>query len=95
MNRQGLTRAPEYKHLQSLTEKQVLYLLAQFGLLVFTGRLLANIIRRLGQATVIGELLAGLVLGLIGARAFFPAAYHLIFPVIESVRICSRDAWMA
>jgi Kef-type K+ transport system membrane component KefB/nucleotide-binding universal stress UspA family protein len=66
--------------LQSLTEKQVLYLLAQFALLVFTARLLADLMRRLGQATVIGELLAGLVLGQSVLGHFFPGAFRFIFP---------------
>jgi Kef-type K+ transport system membrane component KefB len=66
--------------LQSLTENQVLHLLAQFALLVFTGRLLADLMRRLGQATVIGELLAGLVLGQSVLGHFFPAVFQLIFP---------------
>lgn len=66
--------------MQSLTEKQVLYLLAQFALLVVTGRLLADLMRRLGQATVIGELLAGVILGQSVLGHFFPAAFQLIFP---------------
>ncbi len=66
--------------MQSLTEKQVLYLLAQFALLVFTGRLLADLMQQFGQATVIGELLAGLVLGQSVLGHFFPAAFQLIFP---------------
>jgi Kef-type K+ transport system membrane component KefB len=66
--------------LESLTEKQVLYLLAQFALLVFTARLLADLMRRIGQATVIGELLAGLLLGHSVLGHFFPAAFRLVFP---------------
>ena len=66
--------------MESLTEKQVLYLLAQFALLVFTARLLADLMRRIGQATVIGELMAGLLLGHSVLGHFFPAAFHLVFP---------------
>jgi K+:H+ antiporter len=66
--------------LESLTERQVLYLLAQFALLVFTARMLADVMRRIGQATVIGELLAGLLLGQSVLGHFFPAAFRLIFP---------------
>jgi Kef-type K+ transport system membrane component KefB/nucleotide-binding universal stress UspA family protein len=66
--------------LESLTEKQVLYLLAQFALLVFTARLLADLMRRIGQATVIGELMAGLLLGQSVLGHFFPAAFRLVFP---------------
>jgi Kef-type K+ transport system membrane component KefB len=47
--------------LSSLTEKQVLYFLIQFTLLVLTARLLADLMRRWKQASVIGELLAGIV----------------------------------
>lgn len=67
-------------HLHNLSENQVLFLLAQFALLVFTGRLLADFMRRLGQATVIGELLAGLLLGQSVLGHFAPAAFHLLFP---------------
>lgn len=66
--------------MESLTEKQVLYLLAQFALLVFTARLLADLMRRIGQATVIGELMAGLLLGQSVLGHFFPAAFRLVFP---------------
>jgi Kef-type K+ transport system membrane component KefB len=66
--------------LQSLTEKQVLYLLAQFVLLMFTARFLADLMRRWGQATVIGELLAGLILGQSILGHFAPGIFHLIFP---------------
>ncbi len=66
--------------MESLTEKQVLYLLAQFALLVFAARTLADLMRRFGQATVIGELLAGLILGQSVLGHFFPAVFQLIFP---------------
>ena len=49
--------------LPSLSEKQVLYFLIQLIVLVLSARLLADLMRRLGQATVIGELMASLVLG--------------------------------
>ena len=63
-----------------LTEIQVLRFLIQFTLLFVVARVLADLMKRLGQATVIGELLAGLVLGptLLGHVA--PAAYRLLFP---------------
>jgi Kef-type K+ transport system membrane component KefB/nucleotide-binding universal stress UspA family protein len=63
-----------------LSEIQVLRFLAQFTLLFATARVLADVMKRLGQATVIGELLSGIVLGpsLLGHIA--PAAYRLLFP---------------
>ena len=63
-----------------LDEIQVLRFLIQFSLLFVVARVLADLMKRLGQATVIGELLAGIVLGptLLGHVA--PAAYRLLFP---------------
>ncbi len=63
-----------------LNEIQVLRFLIQFTLLFVVARALADIMKRLGQATVIGELLAGIVLGpsLLGRVA--PAVYRLLFP---------------
>jgi len=54
--------------------------LIQFTLLFVAARVLGDVMKRLGQATVIGELLAGILLGpsLLGHVA--PAAYRLLFP---------------
>jgi K+:H+ antiporter len=63
-----------------LNEIQVLRFLIQFTLLFVVARVLADLMKRLGQATVIGELLAGIVLGptLLGHAA--PAVYRMLFP---------------
>ncbi|HKV54314.1 MAG TPA: cation:proton antiporter [Candidatus Binataceae bacterium] len=63
-----------------LSEIEVLRFLIQFTLLFVVARVLADVMKRLGQATVIGELLSGIVLGpsLLGHLA--PAAYRLLFP---------------
>jgi Kef-type K+ transport system membrane component KefB/nucleotide-binding universal stress UspA family protein len=63
-----------------LEEIQVLRFLIQFSLLFVVARILADVMKRLGQATVIGELLAGIVLGptLLGHVA--PTVYRLLFP---------------
>jgi hypothetical protein len=66
--------------LPSLSEKQVLYFLIQFIVLVLSARSLADLMRRLGQATVIGELMAGLVLGPSILGKFPPGVERLIFP---------------
>ena len=63
-----------------LNEIQVLRFLIQFTLLFVVARILADIMKRLGQATVIGELLAGLVLGPSLLGHFVPAVYRLMFP---------------
>jgi Kef-type K+ transport system membrane component KefB/nucleotide-binding universal stress UspA family protein len=63
-----------------LSEIQVLRFLIQLTLLFVVARILADLMKRLGQATVIGELLAGILLGpsLLGHVA--PAVYRVLFP---------------
>ncbi len=63
-----------------LNESQVLHFLIQFTLLFVTARALADVMKRLGQATVIGELLAGILLGPTLLGHFAPAIHRLIFP---------------
>ena len=63
-----------------LSEIQVLRFLIQFTLLFVIARALADAMKRLGQATVIGELLAGIVLGPTILGHFAPGLHALIFP---------------
>jgi Kef-type K+ transport system membrane component KefB len=63
-----------------LSEIQVLRFLIQFTLLFVVARILADIMKRLGQATVIGELLAGVILGQSLLGHFAPAFHQLLFP---------------
>jgi K+:H+ antiporter len=63
-----------------LSEVQVLRFLIQFTLLFVLARLLADVMKRLGQATVIGELLAGIVLGPTLLGHFAPGLNAMIFP---------------
>jgi len=55
-------------------------LIAEIALLLFVGRGLGELMQRIGQPAVIGQLLAGLILGpsLFGWLA--PAAHHFLFP---------------
>lgn len=53
---------------------------AQIALLLLIGRGLGEIMQKIGQPSVIGQLLAGLVLGPSVFGWLFPAAHHLIFP---------------
>jgi Kef-type K+ transport system membrane component KefB/nucleotide-binding universal stress UspA family protein len=78
-----------------LEEIQVLRFLIQFTLLFVVARVLADLMKRLGQATVIGELLAGIVLGptLLGHLA--PAVYRLLFPADPlSDHLLEALAWL-
>ncbi|MGH6876365.1 MAG: cation:proton antiporter, partial [Rhizomicrobium sp.] len=53
---------------------------AQIALLLLVGRGLGEIMQRLGQPSVIGQLLAGLLLGPSLFGWLWPAAHHLLFP---------------
>lgn len=55
-------------------------LIAQIALLLLIGRGLGEIMQRLGQPSVIGQLLAGLILGPSLFGWVWPSAHHLVFP---------------
>ena len=81
--------------MSSLTEKQVLYFLIQFILLVLTARLLADLMRRWKQASVIGELLAGIVLGPSIFGRIFPGLHILLFPPDPIINhLLEASAWI-
>src|SRR4051794_39871244 len=54
--------------------------LAQIVVLVLTGRLLGEAMVRLGQPAVMGQLLAGILLGPSVFGAVWPAAQQALFP---------------
>jgi Kef-type K+ transport system membrane component KefB/nucleotide-binding universal stress UspA family protein len=55
-------------------------LFAQIIVLIFCGRLLGEAMQRIGQPAVIGQLLAGLLLGPSVLGLFWPDAQHFLFP---------------
>ena len=70
-----------------LDEHQVLVLLVQLSLLVLVARLLGGVFKRMGQPPVVGELLAGVILGPSLFRQVAPEAYAWVFeaePVVNS-----------
>jgi Kef-type K+ transport system membrane component KefB/nucleotide-binding universal stress UspA family protein len=56
---------------------------AQLALLMFVGRLLGELMVRLGHPAVMGQLLAGLALGPSLLGALFPDLQHAIFPAAK------------
>jgi Kef-type K+ transport system membrane component KefB/nucleotide-binding universal stress UspA family protein len=81
--------------LPGLTEKQVLYFLTQFIVLVLTARILADVMRRAGHATVIGELMAGLVWGPSVLGRLLPAVQRAVFPPDPIVNhLLESSAWI-
>ena len=59
------------------------HLLIQIAVLVFLGRILGELCKRGGQPAVIGELLAGILLGPTALGKLWPAAQSWIFPVAD------------
>lgn len=66
--------------LKSLEHHAVFLLLLQLAVLLATARLLGELMRKLKQPAVIGELAAGVVLGPSLLGAFAPELQHYIFP---------------
>ena len=59
---------------------EVLVLLIQLAVLLITARLLGELAQRLGQPPVIGEILAGIVLGPSLISGFFPVLGEWLVP---------------
>lgn len=62
----------------------VFLLVLQVGILLLTARVLGEVATRLGQPSVIGEILAGILLGPSLLAGFFPAFGELIIPQTET-----------
>ncbi len=55
--------------------------LLQLIIIIFTVRLFGILFKKLNQPTVIGEIIAGIVLGPSFFGLFFPDAWHFVFPI--------------
>jgi len=55
-------------------------LLLQILVIIITSRIFSALLSRLGQQAVIGEIIAGIVLGPSVLKFFFPHFFHFIFP---------------
>jgi len=64
----------------ALADADMVRLLAALALLLFSARLLGEAVRRLGQAPVLGEIVAGIVLGPTVLGRLAPGAFAWIFP---------------
>ncbi len=74
--------------LAPLGEHEVLILLVQLALLVGVARLLGGVMKHFGQPAVVGELLAGILLGPTVFKNLWPSGYTWVFdsePVVTSV----------
>ncbi|HEY9871786.1 MAG TPA: cation:proton antiporter [Candidatus Obscuribacterales bacterium] len=66
--------------IKTLSEQHVLLLLLQVGILLTTAFFLGEVMVRIGQPPVVGQLLAGVLLGQSVLGALFPDVSGLVFP---------------
>ena len=68
------------------SDQRAIIFFTQIMLLIVAGRLLGELMQRIGQPAVIGQLLAGIILGPSVFGALWPAAQHMIFPTASADR---------
>src|SRR5438445_13190184 len=62
------------------SDTTTLIFIIQLGLLMVVGRLMGELMQRVRQPAVMGQLIAGVFLGPSVLGAAWPTAYHAIFP---------------
>ncbi|BDD02660.1 cation:proton antiporter [Aureibacter tunicatorum] len=73
--------------MEKLNHSEIITLLLQLSILLASSRLLAELVRKLKQPGVVGEILAGVLLGPTFFGAFFPEAYDSLFPAVGNSSI--------
>lgn len=66
--------------MNKLSQHEVMSLLIQLGIMLTIGRLFAELVRKIRQPAVVGELLAGIILGPTIFGMISPESFELIFP---------------
>src|SRR5215470_18203673 len=66
--------------------------IAQLALLLLVGRLMGELARRIGQPSVMGQLIGGLLLGPSFFGLLWPSAQHAIFPFGDPAQKSMLDA---
>jgi Kef-type K+ transport system membrane component KefB len=66
--------------MDKLSQHEVMHLLLQLGIMLVAGRLFAELARGFKQPAVVGEILAGIILGPTVFGLAFPAGFETIFP---------------
>src|SRR5438874_11412541 len=69
------------------SEQMVAIFLAEIVLLLFFGRLLGELMQRIGQPAVMGQLIAGIIIGPSVFGLYLPTAYKFVFPEVASQKM--------
>jgi K+:H+ antiporter len=81
--------------LPSLNELQIVRFLVEVGVLLVASRVLADLMKRIGQAAIVGELLAGVLLGPSVLGFLAPGLHALLFPADPVVmHLLEALAWI-
>lgn len=81
--------------LAAIPEHAILLFLVQFGVILFTARVLGELAQRLGQPPVLGELLGGLVLGPSVLGVWAPSVQVALFPPDQlSFHLLELASWL-
>src|SRR3954454_16844334 len=89
-------RFGEPVRLPSLTEHDLLLMWTQLLVIVAVARALGIAMRRIGQPPVVGELLAGVLLGPSVLAKLWPAAGHYLIPQqLEAAAPINAIGWLA
>lgn len=79
----------------AIPEQAILLFLVQFGVILFTARLLGELSSRLGQPPVLGELLGGLLLGPSVLGVWAPGLQAALFPPDQlSFHLLELASWL-
>lgn len=80
--------------MHSISEHQVVVSLIILALVIALGRGAGDVARRLGQPEVLGQLLAGFLLGLSGFGALTPGVYQFLFADPDVGTALSLFSWV-
>ncbi len=69
-----------------VSDQRLALFFLQIMLLIVVGRVLGEVMQRVGQPAIMGQLLAGIILGPTVFGALWPGAQHVIFPTASADR---------
>jgi Kef-type K+ transport system membrane component KefB len=73
--------------MHKLSQNELLNLLLQLGIMLIAGRMMAEVARKLKQPAVVGEIIAGILLGPTILGMISPESFDMIFPSTESALV--------
>lgn len=81
--------------MKGINDLELIHFLIELALLIGVGRVMADMMRRIGQAAVIGELLGGVILGPSLLGRFAPGVERILFPPGPPVtQLIDGVAWL-